>query len=93
MEIVEGEKHTTVEATGNGRLDAVSNALKKHFGLSYTITGYEQHALTSGSFAQAISYLGVEKDGVVYWGAGEHTDIIRASVAALVAALNNYFRK
>ena len=93
VEIVEGEKHTTVEATGNGRLDAVSNALKKHFGLSYTITGYEQHALTSGSFAQAISYLGVEKDGVVYWGAGEHTDIIRASVAALVAALNNYFRK
>ena len=93
VEIVEGEKHTTVEATGNGRLDAVSNALKRHFGLSYTITGYEQHALTSGSFAQAISYLGVEKDGVVYWGAGEHTDIIRASVAALVAALNNYFRK
>ncbi len=93
VEIVEGEKHTTVEATGNGRLDAVSNALKKYFGLSYTITGYEQHALTSGSFAQAISYLGVEKDGVVYWGAGEHTDIIRASVAALVAALNNYFRK
>ncbi len=93
VEIVEGEKHTTVEATGNGRLDAVSNALKKHFGLSYTITGYEQHALTSGSFAQAISYLGVERDGVVYWGAGEHTDIIRASVAALVAALNNYFRK
>ncbi len=93
VEIVEGEKRTTVEATGNGRLDAVSNALKKHFGLSYTITGYEQHALTSGSFAQAISYLGVEKDGVVYWGAGEHTDIIRASVAALVAALNNYFRK
>lgn len=91
VEIVEGSKKTVVESVGNGRLDAVSNALKKHFGICYTLTGYEQHALTSGSFAQAISYIGVEKDGAKYWGAGEHSDIIRSSVAALVSALNNYF--
>ena len=89
VEVKEGEKSTVVEATGNGRLDAVSNALKKHFNVNYTITDYEQHALSSGSFAQAISYLGVETRESVFWGAGEHSDITIASVQALVSALNN----
>ena len=82
-------KTAIVEATGNGRLDAVSNALKKHFGIQFNLTGYEQHALSSGSFAQAVSYLGVEAEGKTYWGAGENSDITIASVQALVSALNN----
>ena len=89
VEIKERGQSTVVEATGNGRLDAVSNALKKHFGISYNITGYEQHALSSGSFAQAISYLGVEMREHVYWGAGENSDITISSMQALVSALNN----
>ena len=89
VEIKERGQSTVVEATGNGRLDAVSNALKQHFGISYNITGYEQHALSSGSFAQAISYLGVETREHVYWGAGENSDITISSVQALVSALNN----
>ena len=91
VEIKDGKDSVTVTATGNGRLDAVSNALKQHFGIDYILTGYEQHALASGSFAQAISYIAVEKDGKLYWGAGENSDIIRSSVYALVSALNNYF--
>ena len=90
VEIVSGKKTITVSATGNGRLDAVSNALKEHFGISFTLTDYEQHALSAGSFAQAISYVGVEKDGKTYWGAGENSDIIQASVFALVSAVNNF---
>lgn len=89
VEVIEGETRTVTEAVGNGRLDAVSNALKKHFGISYTLTGYEQHALASGSCAQAVSYVGVERDGKIFWGAGIHSDIIRSSVNALTAALNN----
>ncbi|MBP5242411.1 MAG: 2-isopropylmalate synthase [Clostridia bacterium] len=84
-------KTTVVEAQGNGRLDAVSNALKKYFGVSYVLSGYEQHALTEGSTAQAISYVGVEKDGRIYWGAGVHEDIITSSIRALVSAVNNLF--
>lgn len=93
VEIIEGARRITIEAEGNGRLDAVSNAFKKHFGISYTLTGYEQHALTSGSFAIALSCVGVEKDGKVYWGAGRHSDIIHSSVCALVSAINNYFKE
>ncbi len=89
VKVKEGNRTTVVEATGNGRLDAVSNALKKHFGVQYELTDYEQHALSSGSFAQAVSYLGVETREHIYWGAGEHSDITLASVQALVSALNN----
>ena len=89
VNVKEDNRTTVVEATGNGRLDAVSNALKKHFGVQYELTGYEQHALSSGSFAQAVSYLGVETREHIYWGAGEHSDITLASVQALVSALNN----
>lgn len=93
VEIICGKERATVRAAGNGRLDAVSNALKEYFSVSYTLTGYEQHALSAGSFAQAVSYVGVEADGETYWGAGENSDIIKASVGALVSALNNYFAK
>ncbi len=93
VEVIEGANRTVVEATGNGRLDAVSNALKAHFQLSYTLTGYEQHALEAGSGAEAISYVGVEADGVTEWGAGVHSDIIRSSVCALVSALNRVLSK
>lgn len=89
VEIVQNGMKSTVEATGNGRLDAVSNAFKQYFKVEYTLTGYEQHALTSGSFAQAVSYVGVEQNGVIHWGAGEHSDIIMSSVRALVSALNH----
>ncbi len=84
-------KKADVTAFGNGRLDAVSNALKKYFGVNYTLSGYEQHALTEGSTSQAISYVGVEKDGKTYWGAGVHEDIITSSIRALVSAINNCF--
>ena len=91
--VTEEGKKFTVSAHGNGRLDAVSNALKAHFGVKYVLQGYEQHALTEGSTSQAISYVGVEKDGKIYWGAGVHEDIITSSIYALVSAINNLFEK
>ena len=80
---------TTVTGEGNGRLDAVSNAIKSYFNLDYVLTGYEQHALTDGSRSQAISYVGVEKNGRTYWGAGVDDDIIKSSYYALASAVNN----
>ncbi|MDE5766313.1 MAG: 2-isopropylmalate synthase [Clostridia bacterium] len=79
----------TVTGEGNGRLDAVSNAVKSFFNLDYVLTGYEQHALTGGSRSQAISYVGVEKGGRTYWGAGVDDDIIKSSYYALASAVNN----
>ena len=84
-----GKENTTVTAVGNGRLDAVSNALKALFNAEYTLIGYEQHALEDGSRSQAISYVGVESGGRTFWGAGVDDDIIKSSYKALVSAVNN----
>ncbi|MGN0642789.1 MAG: 2-isopropylmalate synthase [Huintestinicola sp.] len=79
----------TREASGNGRLDSVSNAIKDALGINYTLTTYQEHALENGSKSKAVTYVAIEADGVTYWGAGIHTDIIDASVSALVSAINN----
>lgn len=75
--------------TGNGRLDAVSNAIKKHFHISFKVICYEEHALQHGSNSQACAYVGIETDdGAVTWGSGIKNDIIDASVCALLSAVN-----
>ena len=74
---------------GNGRLDAVSNAIKKHFDIQFKVVCYEEHSLQTGSNSQAVAYVGVETvDGKVTWGAGIKNDIIDASVHAHVSAVN-----
>ncbi len=89
--VAEQGKKSVVQAVGNGRLDAVSNALKKHFGAAYTLTTYEQHSLGEQSTSKALSFVGVEGDGKTGWGAGIDEDIIQSSFEALCAALNNLF--
>lgn len=85
-----GEKEITF-AQGNGSLNAVSNALKKAYGLEYNLISYTEHALEKSSSSRAIAYVGIEskKDGKLYWGAGLDVDIIHASIEALVTAINN----
>ena len=87
-----GDKVTQVISKGNGRLDAVSNALKAYFGKEYTLSCYEQHALTQGSRSKAISYVGVEAGGKMFFGAGVDDDIITSSYKALVSAVNNMLK-
>ncbi len=73
---------------GNGRLDAVSNAVKNVIGLDYTLESYNQHALEGTTTARAASYVSIKRDGKVYWGTGVDSDIIVSSVKALVSAVN-----
>ena len=82
-------KIITREAVGNGRLDAVSNAVKDSLDIKYSLITYQEHALETTSQSQAVAYVGIETDKGVFWGAGIKTDIIDASVCALVSAINN----
>lgn len=76
-------------ARGNGRFDAFSNAVKKVADFNYNLIKYQEHALEKSSTSQAVAYVGIElEDKRVVWGAGIHTDIITASVNALVSAIN-----
>lgn len=86
--IQQGKEKRVIEADGNGRLDAVSNALKLYFGISYELSVYEEHAVSRGSSSKAASYVGVLQNGSFQWGVGMDGDIIKSSIAALVVAVN-----
>lgn len=83
-----GDKKAIVDANGNGRLDAVSNTIKEFFGISYELAVYEEHALSRGSSSKAMAYVGILCNGASYFGAGIDEDIIKASIHALVVAVN-----
>jgi len=83
-------KETLVRASGNGSLDAVSNALKDFTGKNYTLKKYSEHSMQEegdGSKSVAAAYIGItDETGKMYWGAGTNTDIIHAGADALLAA-------
>lgn len=86
--IEQNKERRVIETSGNGRLDAVSNAVKLYFGVSYELSVYEEHAVSRGSSSKAAAYVGIVKDGKMYWGVGIDEDIIKSSIAALVSAGN-----
>ena len=90
--IYDGKINNTL-AEGNGRLDAVSNALKECYNLKYILTNYSEHSLDSTSKSEAAAYVSVKVDDKEYWGVGIHDDIIAASIYALISAINNSILK
>jgi len=83
-----------IKSTGNGRLDAISNALKKALNIDFSDLTYEEHALSTGSTSQAVTYLSLTlANGKKSWGAGVHDDIIASSINALFSAINRGISK
>ncbi len=82
---------STMHTTGNGSLDAVSNALKAYTGSAYKLKVYTEHSVQEQcSDSTAAAYIGLEQgNGTLSWGAGTDTDIIRAGINALISAYNN----
>lgn len=69
-------------------MDAVSNAIKQYFNVSYELSFYEEHSLTKGSSSKAVAYVGIICQGKTFWGVGIDADIIKASIEALTVAVN-----
>ena len=83
-------KVSVIKASGNGRLNAVNNALKRYFKLEYDLVTYEEHALEQSSSSRAIAYVGLrDKSGKIHWGAGLDVDIMKASIDALLTAVKH----
>ncbi len=91
---IAGETYN-LEAEGNGRLDAVSNALRKtQYHFDYKFITYSEHAISADSNSKAAAYICIaDKDDNFYWGVGTHADTILAAVNALVSALNRMNKK
>lgn len=89
MYIVNEGSRDAIYGEGNGQLDAAADALKRAFDLDFTIADYTEHALDSGSNSRACAYVGVNgASGKLSYGAGIDTDIMSASIKALIGAVN-----
>ena len=87
--IAQNDTVRIIKSTGNGRLDAVSNAFKQYLNISYELAVYEEHSLSRGSSSKAVSYVGINYHGTMYWGVGIDEDIIKSSIHALTVAVNH----
>ncbi|MBO5344044.1 MAG: 2-isopropylmalate synthase [Ruminococcus sp.] len=86
-------KKAAVTDTGNGRLDAVSNAIRSYTELDFSINTYTEHALEVGSASKAVSYVEIiDRNGKSFWGTGIDNDIIISSINALISAVNNMLK-
>lgn len=89
--LVDGQERRYV-AYGNGPLDATVNVLNEHFGLDIRVQDYSEHAIGSGADTMAAAYVEISMGDRVLWGAGMHPNITRASIRALISAVNRAVR-
>ena len=87
--IICADKTATFTTSGNGPLDAFCKGLKEHVTGDFNLIHYHEHALTDSSSAAAAAYIEIRRpDGRSAWGVGIDTDIIIASVKAVINSLN-----
>jgi 2-isopropylmalate synthase len=81
--------HRTAVGRGSGPIDAFVHALKEDLGVVIDIVDYSEHAVSSGSDANAVAYVeSLSPDGSIKWGVGFHPSILTASLQAVVSAAN-----
>lgn len=84
-----------IEASGNGPLDAVKTAINKEFDLDVCVLNYSEHALGSGSHARAAAYIEMRdnRTGKELFGAGDSSNITKATIRAFFSGLNRLANK
>ncbi|MBP0459098.1 2-isopropylmalate synthase [Streptomyces montanisoli] len=88
--VVDGEEHE-LTGTGNGPISAFFEALAA-VGVDARLLDYQEHTLSEGARAQAASYIECAIDGKVLWGIGIDANTTRASLKAVVSAVNRAAR-
>ncbi|MEV6010037.1 2-isopropylmalate synthase [Streptomyces sp. NPDC051976] len=84
--VVDGVE-TALTGTGNGPISAFVDALAA-VGIDARVLDYSEHTMSEGASAQAASYIECAIDGRVLWGIGIDPNTTRASLKALVSAVN-----
>ncbi len=81
------------DGIGNGPIDAVQRGLEDALGIQIKVLDYTEHALTSGSGAQAASYIHLvdQSTGKATYGVGISSNITRASIRGIFSAVNRLF--
>ncbi|MEV5899778.1 2-isopropylmalate synthase [Streptomyces sp. NPDC052127] len=87
---VDGED-TVLTGTGNGPISAFFNALES-VGIDVRLLDYQEHTMSEGASAQAASYIECAIDDKILWGIGIDANTTRASLKAVVSAVNRATR-
>ncbi|MFJ8928288.1 2-isopropylmalate synthase [Streptomyces sp. NPDC102340] len=87
---VDGEEKVLV-GTGNGPISAFFHALQG-IGIDARLLDYQEHTMSEGASAVAASYIEVAIGDKVLWGIGTDANTTRASLKAVVSAVNRASR-
>jgi len=83
-----GGKPRTITGSGNGPIAAFVDGLRKSLGVEIDVVDYAEHALGQGADAGAVAYVEtVDSEGTPRWGVGVHSNIVTASLRAVLSAL------
>ncbi|MFE6775743.1 2-isopropylmalate synthase [Streptomyces sp. NPDC057702] len=88
--VVDGEP-TVLSGAGNGPISAFFQALQA-IGIDVRLLDYQEHTMSEGASAQAASYIECAIDDKVLWGIGIDANTTRASLKAVVSAVNRAAR-
>ncbi|PCC49725.1 2-isopropylmalate synthase [Brevibacterium aurantiacum] len=89
--IVDGQERT-YEGHGKGPIDALVKILVENFDVDLRLQDYTEHAIGSGADTMAAAYVELAVEDRVVWGAGLHSNITKASLKAVVSAVNRAAR-
>lgn len=83
-------REKTFEAIGNGPIDAIQRGIEENYHISLRVLDYNEHALRSGSNAQAAAYIHMlnQNTNEVTYGVGISSNITRASIRGIFSAVN-----
>ncbi|GAA2689024.1 2-isopropylmalate synthase [Streptomyces lunalinharesii] len=82
---------TVLTGSGNGPISAFFDALSG-LDIDARLLDYQEHTMSEGASAQAASYIECAIDGKVLWGIGIDANTTRASLKAVVSAVNRSAR-
>jgi 2-isopropylmalate synthase len=87
VDLVDAGVPVGLEGRGNGPIAAFVDALTGH-GVDVRVLDYSEHAMSSGGDAAAAAYVECAVGERVLWGVGIDTNIVRASMKAVISAVN-----
>ncbi|KPF45565.1 2-isopropylmalate synthase [Rhizobium sp. G187] len=87
-EITDKGETKRIEGKGTGPIDGFVDALSTYLGIDLSVQDYSEHSLQHGSNAAAIAYVEMAHQGGKLFGAGINTNIVTASLEAIVSAAN-----
>lgn len=91
--ILDNGKEVTISGIGTGPIDGFIDALSRHIGIPMSVLDYSEHSLQRGSNAAAVSYVEIEHPKGRLFGVGINTNIVGASLEAVVSAANRILRQ